>query len=75
MSIQDRILLNQMEIVELKRLYRNPLMWMFFGKSLKRDIDIRERRISAYENALLIMVPDFHFQEIERLKKFALGVK
>lgn len=74
MSIQDRILLNQMEIVELKRLFRNPLMWMFFGKSIKRDIETRERRISAYKNALLIMVPDFHFQEIERLKKFALGV-
>lgn len=51
-SIRERILILQMEVSSLEREYRNPLMWIFFAKSIKREINHKKDLIGHYENLL-----------------------
>lgn len=36
----------------MDREYRNPLMWIFFGKSIKKQINNKNALIAHFENIL-----------------------
>jgi hypothetical protein len=45
-NVTDRVLLLQMEVSSLERDYRNPLMWIFFRRQIRREIDHKRNLIS-----------------------------